>query len=118
MRPGTTATPPQQGSDWLDAQPVVDLLNGKWTLPVLDALHRGPCRHRDLARALAPDITNKMLSHTLRRLERDQVITRADNTDHPTYTLAPLGHALHRVVANLSGWSRTHLPPPGADPPD
>ena len=97
-----------QGSDWLDARLGIELLAGKWTLPTLHALHHGPCRNRDLARALAPEITPKMLQHTLRRLERQGLLTRDDTATHPAYSLTPLGASLHRAIAPLAHWSRHH----------
>jgi DNA-binding HxlR family transcriptional regulator len=96
-------------ADWLDAQPALDILGGKWTLPIIDTLHRGPCRHRDLARTLGPGISHKMLSATLRRLESYELINREVHSDTTIiYTLAPLGRSLHPAVAQLSRWSRKH----------
>lgn len=111
MRPGSPSPAPRpEPADWLDAQPALDVLNGKWTLPILDALHRGPRRHRDLARTLGPDASSKVLSATLRKLEHHHLITRSAADDHTVlYVLTPLGTSLHPVVATLSRWSREHL---------
>jgi DNA-binding HxlR family transcriptional regulator len=117
MRPGTPPPEPRpEPTDWLDAQPALDVLHGRWILPIMDALHRGPHRHRDLAQTIAPRVSNKVLSATLRRLEQHHLITR-DDTDKRAvvYTLTPLGRSLHPLVAALSRWSREHrgqLPPP------
>ena len=117
MRPGPPSPePPPELADWLDAQPALAVLNGKWTLPIMDALHRGPRRYRDLAQAIGPRVSNKVLGATLRRLERHHVITRHESDDHTvTYDLAPLGRSLHPYVSGLSRWSRerrSQLPPP------
>jgi DNA-binding HxlR family transcriptional regulator len=118
MRPGPPSPePPPELADWLDAQPALAVLNGKWTLPIMDALHRGPRRYRDLAQAIGPRVSNKVLGATLRRLERHHLISREENDDDHTvtYTLTPLGRSLHPHVAALSHWSREHrgqLPPP------
>lgn len=116
MRPGTPSPAPRpQQADWLDAQPALEVLDGKWTLPIMDEIHQGPRRHRDLAQSLAPRVSNKVLTATLRRLEQHQLITRQTAEDHTvTYALAPLGQSLHPLIAALSRWSREHrgqLPP-------
>lgn len=118
MRPGTPSPAPRpHQADWLDAQPALDVLDGKWTLPIMDAIHQGPRRHRDLAQSLAPRVSNKVLTATLKRLEQHQLITRQTAEDHTvTYALAPLGQSLHPLIAALSSWSREHrgqLPPGG-----
>ena len=118
MRPGTPSPAPRpEPADWLDAQPALDVLNGKWILPILDVLHQGPRRHRDLAQTLSPRVSSKVLSATLRRLEHHQLITREATEDRTVvYALAPLGRSLHPFVAALSRWSRKHrgeLPPNG-----
>ena len=118
MRPGTPPPEPRpEPADWLDAQPVLDVLHGKWTLPIMDTLHRGPCRHRDLAQTIRPRVSNKVLSDSLRRLEQHRLVARDASDQHAvTYTLTPLGESLHPLVAALSRWTREHrrqLPPPG-----
>ena len=118
MRPGTPPPEPRpEPADRLDAQPVLDVLHGKWTLPIMDTLHRGPCRHRDLAQTIRPRVSNKVLSDTLRRLEQHRLVARDASDQHAvTYTLTPLGESLHPLVAALSRWTREHrrqLPPPG-----
>lgn len=110
MRPGSPSPAPRpEPADWLDAQPALDVLNGKWTLPIMDALHHGPRRHRDLAHTLGPHASNKVLGATLRKLEHHQLITRRATDGHTVlYALTPLGRSLHPVVAALSRWSREH----------
>ena len=110
MRPGSPSPAPRpEPADWLDAQPALDVLNGKWTLPIMDALHQGPRRHRDLALTLGPHASNKVLGATLRKLEHHQLIARRVTDGHTVlYALTPLGRSLHPVVASLSRWSREH----------
>ena len=110
MRPGSPSPAPRpEPADWLDAQPALDVLDGKWTLSILDALHHGPRRHRDLARTLGPDASSKVISATLRKLEHHQLITRRATDDHTIlYALTPLGKSLDPVVTALSRWSRQH----------
>ena len=110
MRPGPPSPAPRpEPADWLDAQPALDVLNGKWTLPIMDALHQGPRRHRDLAHTLGPRASSKVLSATLRKLEDDQLIARQHREGQVIlYRLTALGRSLHPVVATLSRWSRDH----------
>lgn len=111
MRPAPS-TPVPESADWLDAQAALDVLEGKWTLPIMDALHRGPRRHRDLAQTLGARVSSKVLGETLRRLEHHHLVARHVTADHTVlYTLAPLGRSLSPHVAALSRWSREHLPP-------
>ncbi|WP_103957885.1 winged helix-turn-helix transcriptional regulator [Nonomuraea solani] len=89
---------------------VLDLFTGKWTGLVMGALLDGPRRFNELRRML-DGITQKMLSQTLRTLERDGVITR---TVYPTipprvdYELTPLGRSAMGVLQAIGGWAGEH----------
>ena len=54
---------------------VLAILSGKWTPLIVEALAEGPQRHGELARRVA-GATQKMLTQTLRELERDGLVTR------------------------------------------
>jgi DNA-binding HxlR family transcriptional regulator len=90
---------------------VLDLLSDKWTLLLIGALSRGPRRFGELRRRL-DGITQKMLSQTLRRLERDGLLTR---TVHPTtppsveYALTELGRSTIRLLDGIRAWAETHV---------
>lgn len=92
------------------AQRALDLIADKWTLLVLLALLGGPKRHGVLRRKIG-GITQKMLTQTLRRLERDGLLRR---TVYPTkspqveYCLTPLGESLRGPILALSGWAEMH----------
>ncbi|SHI68535.1 winged helix-turn-helix transcriptional regulator [Wenxinia saemankumensis] len=89
---------------------VLDRVGQKWTILVMVALHAGPRRFSALHRAVA-DISKRMLTRTLRDLERDGLILR---TVYPTkppavdYTLTPLGRSSLEAMATLIGWAEGH----------
>jgi DNA-binding HxlR family transcriptional regulator len=121
MRPGPGASQP---ADWIDAHPAVDLLAGKWTLPILAALDPNPLRHGELARALGPGIAPKVFGENLARLQHDGLITKQSDDDGHThrYTLTDLGRSLYQPVAHLSLNTPNNYSPCGAAdrkvPPD
>ena len=90
---------------------VLDHLGDKWTTLILIALAQHSMRFSDVRRAV-PDISKRMLTQTLRELERDGLI---DRTVHPTkppsveYSLTALGESLLEPLANLVNWAeRSH----------
>lgn len=83
-------------------------LGEQWTVKVLAELAGGPLRYRVLERAL-DGISQRMLTLTLRRLERDGHLLRHVEPAVPpkvTYELTELGHAFAAQVATLVEWSR------------
>ncbi|MEV4754523.1 helix-turn-helix domain-containing protein [Micromonospora sp. NPDC049559] len=90
---------------------VLARVGDKWSVVVICELGRGARRFNELRR-LARPITQRMLSTTLRGLERDGVVTR---TVHPTvppqveYALAPAGQTLLTIVQDLAGWTEQNL---------
>jgi len=90
---------------------VLDRIGDKWSVIVICRLEAGPLRFNELRRA-AEGITQRMLSATVRRLERDGLLVR---TVHPTvpprveYALTPSGRSLHVVLAQLVDWTETNL---------
>lgn len=90
---------------------VLARVGDKWSVVVICELGKGPRRFNELRR-LAYPITQRMLSTTLRALERDGVVTR---TVHPTvppqveYALAPAGRTLLTIVQDLAGWTEQNL---------
>lgn len=82
----------------------------RWTMLVIGHLSKGPLRFNDLRRA-AKGITQRMLTLTLRALERDGLVTR---TQYPTvpsavdYALNERGHSLLIPLFALGEWARAH----------
>ena len=84
----------------------------KWTLLVLEELEdHGTCRFTELARRV-PGISQKMLTQTLRAMERDGLVTR---TVHPVvppkveYRLTALGHSLGEAFCGVWHWAGANL---------
>jgi DNA-binding HxlR family transcriptional regulator len=91
---------------------VLETLSGKWTYLIVVALRRGTMRNSDLAR-LIEGISPKMLSQTLRTLERDGLVTRTVFPEVPPrveYALTPLGHDLAGLMNHIRLWAETHVP--------
>lgn len=91
---------------------VLARIGDKWTVLVVSTLGDGPKRFNELRRALG-SISQRMLTLTLRALERDGMVTR---TQYPTipprvdYELTRLGRSLLEPVSELSLWARKHRP--------
>jgi DNA-binding HxlR family transcriptional regulator len=86
---------------------VLDRIGDKWSVLVIVELSNGPFRFRQLQRAI-DGISQRMLTLTLRRLERDGLILR---TVYPTvpaavdYRLTSTGSSLTHLVRALADWS-------------
>ena len=94
--------------------PTRELLNrltDKWVALVIPALAGGPQRHSDLARRIA-GVSQKMLTQTLRTLERDGLVTRTVTASVPVrvdYALTPLGGELFPVMLAIKAWAESHM---------
>ena len=85
-------------------------LGGRWTFPTIGALRHGPMRFARLKRALDP-VSQRMLTLTLRMLERDELVYREEIAGQPpqvTYGLTPLGMALVDRLAKFDAWLTTN----------
>ena len=85
---------------------VLDGISDKWSILVMAALHLSSRRFSELRRDI-PDVSQKMLTHTLRKLERDGLIERIVTPTAPPrvdYRLRPLGQSLFVQISNLAGW--------------
>ena len=93
------------------ARQLLDRISGKWVSLLLNALADGPRRYSDLSRTVA-GISQKMLTQTLRSLERDGLVTRTVTATVPvtvTYELTDLGLSLYRVVRGIKEWAEEHM---------
>lgn len=90
---------------------VLNRIADKWTVLVMSSLEQGTKRFSTLQRELG-GISQKMLTQTLRGLERDGLVHR---TIYPTvppkveYTLTPLGRTLVGLVDAVRVWSEQHI---------
>ena len=90
---------------------VLDALSDKWVTLVLTALAGEPRRYSELSRTIA-GVSQKMLTQTLRTLERDGLITRTITPSVPVrvdYELTSLGRTLLPVVRAIKDWSESHI---------
>jgi DNA-binding HxlR family transcriptional regulator len=90
---------------------VLAALSDKWVTLVLSALAGGPLRHSELARIVA-GATQKMLTQTLRKLERDGLVERAVTASVPPrvdYALTPLGRSLLPLQQAIKVWAESHI---------
>jgi DNA-binding HxlR family transcriptional regulator len=92
------------------ARTTLDLVADTWSVVVVYALGKGPRRFSDLG-TLIGGISKKMLTQTLRKLERNGLVERrAIRTSPPgvEYSLTPLGESLLEPIGMLSRWAETH----------
>ena len=89
---------------------VLSRVGDKWTVLVVELLGGGPKRFNELRRALG-SISQRMLTLTLRALERDGLVTRTVTPTIPPrvdYELTRLGHSLLTPVNTLAEWARSN----------
>jgi DNA-binding HxlR family transcriptional regulator len=85
-----------------------------WSLPVLCRLADGPMRFSQLRNCLGP-VSQRMLTRTLKKLERIGIVSRRSTEGFPltvTYALTERGMALLDPLWRLHMWMRTHGPYP------
>lgn len=90
---------------------ILELIADKWTLLILPALRRGRMRNGDLMRLIG-GVSQKMLTQTLRELERNGLVNRIDHQEVPPrveYELTELGRSLSDVMRKLDGWVEGNL---------
>lgn len=82
-------------------------IGDKWTVLVVATLGEGPRRFNELRREI-PSVSQRMLTLTLRNLERDGLVSRAVTPSIPPrvdYALTGLGHSLLAPVSALTQWA-------------
>lgn len=90
---------------------VLNRIGDKWAIYVVDRLGAGPRRFSELLRGI-DGITPRMLTVTLRGLERDGILTRTVHAAVPPrvdYELTPLGETLLDTIGQLVAWADTHI---------
>ena len=89
---------------------VMDRISGKWSTLLLLALADGPLRFGKLRR-MVPDISQRMLTQTLRDLQRDGYIGRTVYPTQPPsveYALTPMGESFLEPLQHLIDWALAH----------
>jgi DNA-binding HxlR family transcriptional regulator len=93
------------------AREVLELIANKWTVLVVDALAEDAKRYSELRREIT-GVSQKMLTQTLRELERDGIVVRTVYDTKPPsveYHLSELGSTLVEPIAAIRGWADTHF---------
>ncbi|WP_231391785.1 winged helix-turn-helix transcriptional regulator [Arthrobacter sp. 35W] len=86
---------------------VLARVGDKWSLLVIGLLHDGPRRFTAIQRSI-DGISHRMLTQTLRSLERDGLVSRKSYDEIPPrveYAATPLGRSLSEPVITLVGWA-------------
>ena len=95
----------------LQSRDAIELLPGKWRITILHVLAPRSMRTGELQRAIS-EVSPKVLTQTLRGMERDGLITRMV---HPVvsprvdYQLTPMGISLIGPLRNLCHWAKAHV---------
>jgi DNA-binding HxlR family transcriptional regulator len=90
---------------------LLDVISDKWVSLILTALAEGPQRYSGLARRIA-GVSQKMLTQTLRMLERDGLVSRTVTASVPVkvdYALTPLGSSLLPVMQAIKRWAEHNI---------
>jgi len=91
------------------SRPILDQIADKWSVMAMAVLEE-PRRFNEIKRRLE-GVTQRVLTHTLRRLERNGMIARRVLPTSPIgveYSLTPLGRSLQEPFAHLYGWAVEH----------
>jgi DNA-binding HxlR family transcriptional regulator len=105
------ATPPNPYAADCPTRMALDRIADKWTVLVLGLLVERPLRFNQLRRAVE-GLSQKMLSQTLKALERDGLVTRKAFATVPVtveYAITPLGRTLALALAPLTEWAKRHI---------
>jgi DNA-binding HxlR family transcriptional regulator len=93
-----------------EVRQILDRIADKWSLLTIALLDRRPLRFTELRRQI-DGISQRMLSRTLRHLERDGLVSRTVHATVPPrvdYELTALGATLHETIKSLVTWTETH----------
>lgn len=104
----------KSSADFADRCPIRDVLErlgDRWTMLVLFTLEEGGTQRFSVLKSRIPDISQRMLAQTLRRIEQDGLVLR---TVYPTvpprvdYALTPLGESFLKPMHQLLDWAAAH----------
>lgn len=90
---------------------VLEIISNKWTALAIYAMEDGEIRYGDMMRRIE-GISQKMLTQTLKQLERDGIVKRKLTPSVPPiteYSLTPLGETILPVMTALKVWANEHL---------
>jgi DNA-binding HxlR family transcriptional regulator len=90
-------------------QDTMDVLSGKWKLPIIYTLSFRSMRFKEIEREV--NITARMLSKELKELEQNKLVSRTVHNSMPVtveYSITPYGRTLWKVLDELSEWGINH----------
>ncbi|RCG20218.1 transcriptional regulator [Sphaerisporangium album] len=93
-----------------EVRQILDRIADKWSLLVIALLDQRSLRFTELRRRI-DGVSQRMLTRTLRHLERDGLVTRTVHATVPPrvdYALTPLGATLHETIKALVTWTEAH----------
>jgi DNA-binding HxlR family transcriptional regulator len=106
------ATAPDVFDETCSARHALELVASKWSVLILSALGDGATRNAELLCRIG-GISQKMLTQTLRDLERNGLVQRCDfhtARPHVEYRLSPLGDSLSETLTALDRWAERNFP--------
>ena len=95
----------------LQSKDAIGLLANKWRITILHILREGPLRTREIQTAI-PEVSPKMMTQTLRGMERDGLLVREvhnTGTRHVEYRLTPMGTSLIPPLQELCRWAKANV---------
>jgi len=107
----TDSPPDLKHTGCRNVAPVLNRVGDKWSMLIVMILADGPKRFSELKRAI-DGISQRMLTLTLRGLERDGLVTRTVTPSIPPrvdYELTELGQSLREPVQHLGEWAMAHI---------
>lgn len=87
-----------------------NIIGGQWSLVICSWLTNGKMRFSELKKAI-PNITERMLTVQLRKLENNNILTRTVYAEVPpkvVYELTPIGYELKPIISQLEEWGERH----------
>ena len=95
----------------LQSREAIELLSNKWRIPVIHILRDEPLRTNEIQAAIS-EVSPKVLTQTLRGMERDGLVHREIHNVVPPrveYWLTPMGKSLIKPLEDLCHWAKEHI---------
>lgn len=106
------------GDDWCAVTCTMDVIGNKWHPVIIHRLlNHGPLRFNELSEEVGA-ITNKVLSNSLKDLQKKELVERTIVNEQPVeveYALTERGQSLDTVIESLEEWGKTHLQPAASE---
>lgn len=95
----------------LQSRDAIELLSNKWRIAVIHILRDEPLRTNEIQSAMS-EVSPKVLTETLRGMERDGLVHRKIDSVVPPrveYGLTPMGRSLIKPLEDLCHWAKAHI---------